>query len=121
MGSEGRATVVPPVAINAGEEHAKVVAPLVCDTVDEGDAIELSGDKLEVEEPKDRGLGAVAKMPAFGATTTVTMPAWAAAVSSMSEPVVECRSTSATGVASVIMACTGCPTQPTDGGDISTL
>lgn len=99
------------VVVKAGEEHANV-APLPHDTED-GDAIELKGDKLEVEEPKDNGLGAVVNMLAFGATTTVTIPAWAAAVSSISDPV--CRNNSVPP--SVTMAWIEWP----EGGDMSPL
>lgn len=98
------------MVVSAGEEHAN--AEPLCDA-EEGDAIELKGDKLEVEEPNDRGLGAAAKILVLGATTTVTMPACAAAVSSMSEP--PCRNRSP--LPSMIMCWMGWP----DGGDMSTL
>lgn len=109
------------VVVNAGEEHANAV-PLLQDTED-GDAIELKGDKLEVEEPNERGLGAVAKMLVLGATITATIPACAAAVFSMSEP--ECRNSSVPPSIGVIIVCIGWPVDDDedveDGGDISML
>lgn len=73
----------------AGEEHANA------EVAEDGDAIELKGDKLEVEEPIERGLGAAASIFVLGATTTVTIPACAAAVFSISEPVVVRKSSAA--------------------------